>query len=139
MSIFFYSVLILYLVGSGLCLRKVKSLRAEGFNEITFLQCLNPILWFSLVIGKVFKVLVPPHIFEQYVLRVYDEECRPQCYLSRNGTCVECGCDALAKAYSPISQCSKGNWGRIIFNKSKYKKLRDDYPVQIKINYGILS
>lgn len=108
-------------------------LKKEGFTGIPTVQCFNPLKWVSVFFGYTMKWLIPQHIFEQYVLRFYDEECRVDCMLK--GKCITCGCDAIAKGWSPKEKCSNNNWGPIVFNKRKYKALRDKYPVNIKITY----
>ena len=133
MLTFLYSLLFIYALGFLLCYSKVRRLQAKGYNEMTCKDCTNPVKWFSVVMGFTLKHLIPPHVLEQMVLRLYDESCKP-CY--NDGTCHVCGCASIAKAYSPIESCSADNWGPIVLNKEEYKKLRAEYPVQIKINYG---
>lgn len=100
---------------------------------ISVKDCLDPRKWFSYVLGNVMMTLLPPHILEQFVLRVFDKECR-ECV--KNGKCYHCGCDMPARAYDPFTDCSGGNWGPIVFNKSEYLKIREEYPVEIKIEYN---
>ena len=133
MLTFLYSLIFIYVIGFGLCYLKVLDLEAQGYEEMTCKDCLNPMKWFSVVTGFILKYLVPPHILEQMVLRLYDEDCS-MCY--KNGVCGVCGCDSIAKAYSPTESCSGDNWGPIIFDKQKYQKLREEFPIEIKISYG---
>lgn len=133
MLTFLYSLLFIYVIGFALCYSKVLNLQAQGYEEMTCKDCLNPVKWVSVVTGFILKYLVKPHILEQMVLRLYDESCQP-CY--RDGVCHKCGCDSIAKAYSPMESCSADNWGPIIFDKQKYENLREEYPVEIKIKYG---
>lgn len=141
MSVSFFSItpiiaLIAYIIGFSVCCLKVFSLKRQGYNEMQCKDCLNPMKWLSFIVGFTMKFLIPKHVFEQLVLRIYDEECRRECYNSEDGRCVECGCDAIAKAYSPQEQCSRGNWGPIIFNERAYRLHRKEYPISIKIKYG---
>lgn len=124
----------LYLFGSVMALRYNKKLKKQGFKGISTAECFNPKKWFSVFIGYLFKFLIPQHVFEQYVLRFYDPECRPLCMLK--GPCDVCGCDAIAKGWSYSETCSKGNWPRVIFNKKEYEEFRKNYPVKIEIKYG---
>ena len=133
MLTFLYSLVFIYLVGFSFCYSKVRQLQAEGYDEMTFKDCFNPLKWISVAMGFILKYLVEPHVLEQMVIRLYDESCKP-CY--RDGVCHVCGCNSIAKAYSPIESCSADNWGPIIFNKQKYEKLREEFPVEIKITYG---
>lgn len=102
-------------------------------NDLIKLEdCLNPRNWVSYVTGHLMMRLLPPHVLEQYILRLFDSECR-ECVT--NGKCHHCGCDMPARAYDPFTSCSAGNWGPIIFDKSKYAKLREEYPIEIQIKY----
>lgn len=123
-----------YLVISTLALGVNNRLKSKGFKGIPNKDCFNPLKWFSVFIGYILKWVIPLHVFEQFVLRLYDPECRPDCIL--RGPCKECACDALAKAYSPLEKCSKGNYPKIIWSKSKYEKFREEFPVRIEVKYG---
>ena len=110
-------------------------IKREGANGIEWKQCFNPIKHFSVAIGFI-MTLIPQHIFEQYVLRVYDDYCRPNCLLGNEGKCDSCGCSTYAKMMSPLEKDSRGNWGTIIWSKKKYKEHREKYPVKIEPKYG---
>lgn len=116
--------------------------KMKGLNGIPTIQCFNPIKWFSVFYGFVLKFLLPKHVFEQYVLRIYDPDCS---ICIDEGSCVggvdcgvdcACGCNTLAKMYSPLEKDSGGNWGPIIWNKIKYQKIRESFPVKIEPKYG---
>lgn len=132
---FFLLLVIFYLIGFFSCYIANKKLKSKGLKGVDYWKCANPVLWYSVVIGLIFKFLVPLHVFEQYVLRFYDDFCRPNCLLSADGRCVSCGCDAIAKTFSPVERCSNDNWDKIIWNKKEYEELRKETPVEIKIIY----
>lgn len=77
------------------------------------------------------KMMFPLHIVEQLILRMYDMECR-RCV--RAGACLHCGCD-ISKVYTPWDRCTEGNWGPMIEDAERYKKMRDEFPVEITIRY----
>lgn len=118
----------LYLFGVLTCL-----LSTRNNKEVDKGKCFKPLSWLSYALGYVIKRFVPLHVFEQIVLRIYDEECS-RCVA--DGKCFDCGCDMPAKAYVPYESCSRGNWGPIIWGKKEYKELRKTYPVKIKIEYA---
>lgn len=134
--LFWISIIItsIYVLASVSALYVNRGLKLQGFTGISTLQCFNPVKWFSVFIGYAFKYLIPLHIFEQYVLRFYDPECRPDCI--SKGKCKICGCDSVCKAWSPIESCSKGNWPPVIYDKEEYQNFREEFPVKIKIEYG---
>lgn len=111
-------------------------IKKQGAKGIKWVDCLNPVKHLSVLIGFIFYFLIPEHVFEQLVLRVYDDYCRPNCLLGNNGKCDSCGCNTYAKMMSPLEEDSRGNWGSIIWSKKKYKSLREQYPVKIKATYG---
>lgn len=111
-------------------------LKGQGSNGIKWVECLNPVKHFNVLIGFIFYFLIPSHVFEQFVLRVYDDYCRPNCLLENKGRCVSCGCNTYAKMMSPLEEDSKGNWSKIIWNKKKYEEIRKKYPVKIEVKYG---
>ncbi len=108
-----------------------KSLNPE--RSVRTKDLFNPRSWVSFVMGSFFVQLIPPHVVEQLALRLYDDECGNICV--KQGFCYDCGCSMPAKAMDPNASCSLGNWGPIEFDKEKYRKIREKYPVQIKINY----
>lgn len=127
----------IYLVCSYVVYKYNQKLKSQGFMGITTAECFNPLKWMSVVFGYTMKFLIPQHVFEQYVLRFYDDYCRENCMIP--GKCIKCGCDAVAKGWSFNEKCSMDNWGPIIFNKDKYEELRKQFPVTIKIEYGALQ
>ena len=113
----------------------------KGLKGIPVYQCFSPVKWMSVLYGFILKTIVPLHIFEQYVLRIYDKDCS---VCVKNGKCIgglncgfncACGCDTLAKMYSPFETDSGHNWDKIIFNKKKYEEFRKKYPITINISY----
>jgi hypothetical protein len=131
------SVLLLVKISLGIYLFGIISalsynfwIKREGAKGIAWSQCMNPIKHLSVVVGFIFS-LIPQHIFEQYVLRVYDDYCRPNCLLGNGGRCDSCGCNTYAKMMSPLEEDSRGNW-----SKRKYKEHREKYPVKIEPKYG---
>ncbi len=137
-----YSLLSLYLILSlSAVLVNYRNI-SKGLGGIPYKDCLNPAKWFSVGYGFLLKFVIPPHVLEQYVLRFYEPDCQ---VCLRNGKCVggtkcgkdcACGCDTLAKMYSPFETDSGENWGKIIFNETLYKQHRREYPIEIKVNYG---
>lgn len=111
-------------------------IKNEGAKGIEWKQCLNPIKHLSVFVGFTLYFIIPQHVFEQLVLRVYDDYCRPNCLLGNGGHCDSCGCNTYAKMMSPLESDSRNNWGTIIWSKKKYKKLREQYPVKIEPKYG---
>ena len=116
--------------------------KSKGLKGIRNIDCINPIKWMSVLYGFFLKLLIPKHVFEQCVLRMYDSDCAP---CIKEGICIggltcgkdcACGCDTLAKMYSPIESDSGENWGPIVFNKNKYLKLREHFPIKITIQHG---
>lgn len=124
----------LYVIGSVSAYLVNVNLKNQGFTGISTAEVLNPLKWVSVFIGYFLKFVIPLHILEQYILRFYDPECRPDCMLV--GRCKTCGCDSVCKAWSPMEECSKKNWPKIIWSKKEYEAFRKKFPVQIKIEYG---
>ena len=110
-------------------------LRRKGFKGVSYFSLLKPNKLLSVLWGLLIKLLLPSHVFEQLVLRVYDPYCRKKCLQRPDGRCHICGCDAYAKMMSPFEQDSADNWGPIIFSRKQYAKLREEYPVSIYIRY----
>lgn len=128
-------ILASYLVNVAIALAFNWSLKNEGLDGIPWKECFSPIKMLSIIIGFTLYIVIPMHVFEQYVLRFYDDECRNTCLLGNNGKCKSCGCNTLAKMWSPLEKDSRKNWGKIIWSKKKYKILRSKYPVKIKIEF----
>lgn len=126
---------IIYAVGAISALSYNAWLRSEGLKGIPYSECFNPIKMLSVLVGFTLSALLPLHIFEQLVIRIYDKECRQECLLGNGGKCIACGCNTKAKMFSPFEECSKFNWGAIIWSKRKYIKHRKNFPIQIDINY----
>lgn len=133
------SVVLLYLLGLSICHWYVRK------NQVVNKKlCWNPLKWGSVLLGFIYKIIFPPHVLEQYVLRFYDSECR-QCI--KRGECVfydengevrtdkGCGCAMPEKAYVPFECCYEGNWGPIMWNKKKYNDHREKYPINITVEY----
>lgn len=115
-----------------LCSRVNSRIKNSGLEGIESKECFNPKKMFSVVFGYILKLIIPSHVFEQYVLRFYSEGCRP---CLDKGSCVACGCDTKAKMWSPLEKDSKNNWGPIIWSRGKYDLLRSKYPAEVKIFY----
>lgn len=131
-----------YLIISGVALRVNNLNKKKGLKGIPTKDCMNPLKWGSVAYGFFLKLIIPKHVFEQYVLRMYDPDCE---VCVKEGKCIggstcgtecACGCDTIAKMYSPVEEDSGGNWGPIIFNKEKYQKLREEFPAKITVRYG---
>lgn len=131
-----------YLLVSFVAMTINKNNKRKGLKGIPTKDCINPLKWMSVLYGFTLKLLIPRHVFEQYVLRMYDEDCQ---ICVKEGKCVggticgsdcSCGCDTIAKMYSPTEKDSGDNWGPIIFNKKEYEELRKETPVKITIEYG---
>lgn len=136
LSYFLVFVVSLYCLGLVSSMLTVRSLNRKGYTYMKYTNCFNPVLWISFVYGFSWKLLVPQHVMEQLLLRYYDGFCKPNCYDSEDGKCVHCGCDAVAKAASPFSECAAGYWGHIIFRRKVYEKVRKEFPVTITAKYG---
>ena len=98
-----------------------RSLKKQGFTGLKYKECFDPRKHLSILLGFLFSVLIPKHVFDQYALRFYDDQCR-KCI--ETGVCTlngekGCGCDPWKKALSPFETCSFHNYGPIIFNKKK--------------------
>lgn len=111
-------------------------LKTLGLSGIPYGECFNPLKMASVFVGYLLRSIIPDHVFEQYVIRFYDPDCRKDCLLGNDGKCVSCGCDTHSKMWSPMEKDSKSRWGKIIFSKEEYAELRKKYPVTIKITYG---
>jgi hypothetical protein len=114
------------------------------FHDIT-----DPVKWFYVVYAWLLEKLIPPHILEQMIIRLYEPDCfkmvpdpkdktqmiKVSC--RENGECFYCGCD-MNKVYVPYDSCSEGNWGSMIFNKKAYAEWRKKYPIKLKVDieYG---
>lgn len=133
-SFIFYAG-ILYSIGVVSAISYNAWLRSQGLKGISYAECFSPIKMFSVLIGFALSSLLPLHIFEQLVLRIYDKECRQECLLGNGGKCIACGCNTKAKMFSPFEICSKFNWGSIIWSKKKYAKHRENFPIEITVNY----
>ncbi len=114
------------------------NLKSHGLKGISWANCFNPIKIIGVAIGFTLSYMFPLHIFEQYILRFYDVDCRAECLIGNEGKCVSCGCNTRAKMWSPFESCSKNRWAKIIWSRKKYKEYRLKYPVQIKTQYGII-
>lgn len=134
------AVLYLYFFSAVMAIVYNMYLKHQGFDGISWLDCFNPIKMFSVFIGTVLSILLPLHIFEQYVHRVYEPDCS-QCI--KAGKCIiidegsgelvnNCGCSPLKRALSPIEECV-GRYDKIIFSKSKYEAERKKWPVTVKV------
>lgn len=117
-------------VGMGIvgwyCIMNWTALRITRFQD-----WINPLKWASVLYASFMKLMFPVHIVEQLILRMYDMECR-KCVA--NGSCLYCGCD-ISKVYTPWDKCSEGNWGEMIEDKEEYRKLREEWPVEIRVRY----
>lgn len=138
---FYLIVFSLYIVSVIIALIINNKNKKIGLKGIDVIECFNPFKFLSVAYGYLLKLLIPHHVFEQYVLRFYDEDCS---VCIENGKCIGgkvcgsecgCGCDVFAKMYSPLEKDSGGNWDSIVFNKDKYSKIRDEYPIEISIKY----
>lgn len=107
--------------------------KAKGSKGIEWIECFSPVKMFSVVLGGIMYMIIPMHVFEQYVLRFYDDHCREACLLGNGGKCISCDCNTRAKMWSPLEKDSKNNWGKIIWSKKRYAELRKKYPLKIKI------
>ena len=133
-------LLILYLCGCAMALAMNWYLKkSKGLSGILWKECFSPVKMLSVFIGFLLFVIIPMHIFEQYVLRFYDPYCREKCLMSEAGACDSCGCNAKAKMWSPIERCSRSNWPEIIFSKKKYLQRRKEFPVKIIPEYGAVQ
>lgn len=110
-------------------------LKKKGLTGIKYSECINPLKHFSVLLGFLLYILIPQHIFEQYVIRFYDDYCRQTCLLNNDGKCIECGCNTAAKMWSPLEADSRNNWGKIIFSKKKYYEHRNNYPIKIQVKF----
>jgi len=111
-------------------------MRKKGLEGISYKECLSPLKMISVLLGFALKYIIPQHIFEQYVIRFYDPDCRTECVLGNDGNCVACGCDTIAKMWSPFELCKKKRWPPIIWSKKEYKAYRELYPLKIFVKYG---
>lgn len=96
-----------------------------------FQDYINPLKWGSVLFASFMKMLFPLHIVEQLILRMYDMECR-KCVA--NGSCFHCGCD-ISKVYTPWDVCSRGFWGQMVESLKEYKRIRQEWPVEISVRY----
>ena len=110
-------------------------LRKKGLKGVRYRSLLSPKKLFSVFYGFLLSIILPQHIFEQLVLRVYDPYCRSKCLKGNMNRCIHCGCNVYAKMMSPFEEDSNYNWGKIIFSRSEYERLRSKYPVDIKVVY----
>lgn len=92
---------------------------------------INPLKWGSVVFASFMKMMFPLHIVEQLILRMYDMECR-KCVAA--GSCMHCGC-SIEKVYTPWDKCSDGNWGPMVEDAEVYRKMREEFPVEVSIWY----
>lgn len=107
-------------------------------NVVDKSLCYNPKKWASFITGFLLSKLIKPHILEQLILRVYnDDECN-KCYI--NDKCSHCGCNR-SKFLVPWESCDKVDeidaptgWGEMILNEDEYKTLRKQHPVEIKVS-----
>lgn len=125
-------LLFVYILGSMIAMSMNYSLKNKGLKGIEWYECFSVYKQFNVAIGFVLKSIIPFHIFEQYVLRFYDEDCKP---CLDKGKCLYCGCDTKAKMWAPGEEDSNDNWGKIIWSKKEYEKYRKRFPVQIKTEY----
>lgn len=148
MLILLLTVLVVSYLGiSGYALKINYDNKRDGFEGVPWLDCINPKKWYSVLYGTILYIIIPPHVFEQYVLRFYAEDCQ---VCIKAGKCVggsscgadcSCGCDTLKKMYSPFEKDSgniKGvgrSWTKIIRDKKKYEAVRRNSPVSINIEF----
>ena len=139
MSNFFSVLFSAYVVAVTLAIYINSKNKLKGLKGITWVDCLNPVKFLSVLYGFLLKTLIPLHVFEQYVLRIYNKDCN---VCIKGGSCIggtrcgsdcACGCDTLAKMYSPLEEDSAGNWVKIEWNKDKYEAKRKLYPIKIEI------
>lgn len=125
-------LLLIYFVPVGFCLWYTKD------NKIVDKKlCFKPKKWLSFVTGFVFSRFLKPHIFEQLILRIYNDKQCNDCYL--NNKCSICGCDRT-KFLVPWETCDKEDeiqaatgWGEMILNAEEYSEFRKKFPVEIEV------
>jgi hypothetical protein len=99
---------------------------------VRFVDVINPLKWVSFAWGTMNKHLFTrPHRWEQYVVRRYMPECQP---CVKNGSCLHCGCDTVAKMLTPWESCSAGWWGPYL-SKVKWEEYKNAYGLKIKIEF----
>lgn len=133
MVVILVTVVTIYFAGVYVCNSYNKELKNKGLAGIDSRECWNPLKQLSVFFGFLFFLIVPEHIIEQYVYRLYHPVCKSKCYDSPDGTCYHCGCKARAKAMSPYEGCSANHWGPIVFSKRKYYDRKKKYPFEITV------
>lgn len=99
--------------------------------------CFKPKKWASFALGFVLTKILKPHIIEQLILRIYNDEICRQCYLDNK--CIDCGCDR-GKFLIPYEQCLRQDengdqvgWGEMYLKEQDYTEHRKLFPVEIKV------
>lgn len=131
----FWYILIGYAVAVGVAISYNSYNISLGYTGIPWKQCFNPLKMLSFVLGWGISI-VPKHIIDQYVIRLYSKDCR-QCF--KEGECFNeenenCGCPPYQKACSPFEACM-GHWDPIIWSKKKWEKKILDNPFDLTINF----
>ena len=135
---FILSLLIIYVGGVIFALIYNSRLKQQRFDGIPWKECFDPRKHLSFILGSLIA-LIPWWVIEQYVMRIYDDECR-KCI--SHGLCVDsdtrktCGCPAWKKICSPLESCKKKRFGPIIFNKEKALIHLSQTNHKISVKYG---
>lgn len=130
----------LYLIALISAMLVNRRLINQGFEGIPWEDCTMPSKMISFFLGFALS-FIPWWIFEQYVERFYNEQCRPCISI---GKCVsvdedgekinDCGCDPTKRAWSPLETCD-GGYNKLILKESDYLEERRNYPMDIFIKY----
>jgi hypothetical protein len=125
----------LYIAASVFAIIVNYRLKKKNYRGISYLECFSPAKQFSVALGMLLSWINPYHILEQLMIRMYAPYCIENCYTSQTGKCVHCGCNSNAKKWSVLERCSHTPpwWGKIIWSKKKYEKLRKEHPLDISL------
>lgn len=113
-------------------------MRIKGIRVI---DMINPVKWYSFVIGKIKKKLMKevlePHIIEQYMFRML--QCQPcmvegKCIGKPDGACKGCGCDTWAKMMVGFENCVCGSWGPLR-TVEDWNKIKQNINLKFNITY----
>lgn len=98
-------------------------------RRIRFKDVINPLKWWSFVVGWLFSLFLKRHIIEQYAIRLF--ECN-DCVDA--GSCHHCGCSMPQKAWVKNETCSAGNWGPMKSAK-EWAEYKETYGLTVKVSY----
>lgn len=102
-------------------------------SKIKWYEYFNPLLWYAFIVGTIkAKLTAQPHVFEQYIYRMYAfDECRT---CLKEGACTFCGCTTPDVMLVKSKVCAGGHWGAMK-NKKDWEEFKKKFGIQFKVEF----